>query len=406
MIWEIPQSIQDLILERALGASAVEKAKHGLLPTELLRKTAAALSDLSNTFTAEREQIKKQYLDQSDVRRAYLLYYLQSNLPKVWYVLREIQSHPAGLLKRDQIRLLDLGSGSGTVGLAIATHLSSRDIVYRLRITAIDNSRSANEDYRWLIQGFSRNIEECGRQLEIEVNTLTANLENQSVVEDEKYDLIVFSNSLNELFHGAADAIEKRARYIDRICRIHLVETGSCVVIEPALQSVSRSFHQVRERLIDAGWHLYSPCVADRPCPMLARDRDWCHQTIDWRRPSVVKQLDEMIGNRKERLKFSYAVFRKDEFRMTNGFSDTNLFRAVGDLQREKGKDMIYLCGRDQPLPHTLLKRDRTPENKSFLEINRGDLVEIKGETERERITTSNTVNIVDDGEVNSSKRD
>src|SRR5262249_34218399 len=124
MIWEIPQPIQDLILERALGASAVEKAKHGLLPTELLRKTARALSGLSNTFTAEREQIKKRYLDQSDTRSAYLLYYLQSNLPKVWYVLREIDLHPAGLLKRDQIRLLDLGSGSGTVGLAVASYLS------------------------------------------------------------------------------------------------------------------------------------------------------------------------------------------------------------------------------------------------------------------------------------------
>src|SRR5581483_7606292 len=347
MIWEIPQLSQDLVLERALGAQILEKANQGALPTASLRKIAKALASLSGTFTAEREKIGKRYLDQEETRCAYLLYFLQSNLPKVWYVLRELTLNPAGEFDSEELRVLDLGSGSGTAGLAVSWFVSQFcGGTKRLQITAIDNSAPALSDYRWLIQRLNIPIQESGRQLDIELTTIAGEMEKLQLPADAKYDLIFLSNSLNELYHASSDSIEKRAQYLNKIIKNHLAESGACAIIEPALQSVSRSFHQVRDRLVDSGWHVYSPCVSDRHCPMLSRDRDWCHQTIDWRRPAVVKQLDELIGNRKERLKFSYVVFRKEEMR-TIDCSEVpgKLYRAVGDLQSEKGKDMIYLCG-------------------------------------------------------------
>ena len=194
------------------------------------------------------------------------------------------------------------------------------------------------------------------------------------------------------------DSFTERAQFVNSIGDSKLDENGTIVIIEPALLKVARSFHRVRDLLINSDWHIYGPCVSDRKCPMLARDRDWCHQVIDWQRPMVVKQLDELIGNRKETLKFSYLALRRDGKRMSDRFAtEGDVYRAVGDLQSEKGKDMIYLCGVSEALPHTLLKRDRTELTKPFIAITRGDLIEITSEQDRnkERLTATDKVTIL-----------
>jgi len=90
MIWEIPIALHELIIERALGLSMVEKSRSGGLPRESLAKAASALAELSGIFTASRENIKHRYLDDPNSRAAYLLYFLPSNIPKIWYVLDEL----------------------------------------------------------------------------------------------------------------------------------------------------------------------------------------------------------------------------------------------------------------------------------------------------------------------------
>ena len=153
MIWEIDPATQEMILERALGRAAVEKARAGLLPTEILRVAAQSLKQLSITFTAERISIGKRYLDQADVRAAYLLYFLPANIPKIWFVLDELSRHPSHILNRETLRVLDLGSGVGTASLATLLLVSERlPEVRRLEITAVDNSSHALADCRWLIE--------------------------------------------------------------------------------------------------------------------------------------------------------------------------------------------------------------------------------------------------------------
>jgi len=399
MIWEIPSPLQDLIIERALGLSMMEKSHQGDLPKEVLAKAAAALAELSETFTVSRSNIKNRYLDDPNTRAAYLLYFLPSNLPKIWYVLDELSRHPAILKGRDRLRILDLGAGVGTASIAAVWRISETlPEVRNLEIVAVDNTISALSDCRWFVDRIAAVARQNGSSITVELRTEAQNVEKYTSADSGNYDLIFLSNSLNELFRNTADPLMERTRYLDRFCNQYLADDGAVIIIEPALLDVSRSFHIVRNQLIDAGWHLHSPCVSDRQCPMLLRDRDWCHHVLDWHRPRVVKQLDEMIGNRKEHLKFSYIVLRKDNLRASDVYPHPGrVYRAVDDLQREKGKDMIYLCGSTEPLTHTLLKRDRSNSNRDFVSINRGDLVEIERKSEiiNARLSSTDAVRIL-----------
>src|SRR5439155_16715933 len=129
-----------------------------------------------------------------------------------------------------------------------------------------------------------------------------------------EFDLIAASNLINELFHSKSSAVELRAKWLVERIGSMLASGGNLLIIEPALKETTRALMQLRDLLVERhGFTIYSPCPADGNCPMLAAtERDWCHSAIDWERPGIVAQLDKLIGNRKEMLKFSYLILRRD----------------------------------------------------------------------------------------------
>ncbi|MEW6735299.1 MAG: small ribosomal subunit Rsm22 family protein [Acidobacteriota bacterium] len=371
------QTIEQLLLTRAFGPALAAQYQTGHLPERLLAPVARSLATLSLSFT-DRAKFARGYLKDADLRRAYLLYYLPSNLPKIRFLLNELSIHPGGLPLGQELRLLDLGAGQGAATLGLLDYLNTaRGLTYsQLRIVGVDLTSQSLEDYRWLVSQYLETIYPISHCLETYPVQLESGL---PATVDGEYDLIIAANFLNELFRNNTAAIALRARWLAEEIGPRLASDGSIIIIEPALKDTTQALMQLHDLLINQyGFTIYSPCPTANNCPMLSVSvRDWCHSSVDWQRPSIITQLDKLIGNRKESLKFSYLILRRDGRSLIDTIassSKTSCWRLVSDPHSEKGKTLIYACGGGAYLPMVRLKRAQSPANAQFAKVERGQL--------------------------------
>jgi ribosomal protein RSM22 (predicted rRNA methylase) len=157
-----------------------------------------------------------------------------------------------------------------------------------------------------------------------------------------------------------------------------LADDGSLIIIEPALRETSREMLEVRDRMQGEGFHVYAPCLCRGKCPALANPKDWCHEDIPWDPPAVIKELDRLTGLRKDSLKFSWLILRKDS-RSLCDVHGKDVFRVVSEPLVSKGKREFYLCGSEGRRLVTRLDKDETAQNQAFGKINRGSVVHFEG---------------------------
>jgi hypothetical protein len=130
----------------------------------------------------------------------------------------------------------------------------------------------------------------------------------------------------------------------------------------------------VRDGILKNGFHVYSPCLFDGKCLALANPKDWCHEDLAWEPPQLIKEIDKLTGLKKDSLKFSYLVLRKDALSLSDVFGQ-NTFRVVSEPLVSKGKREFFICGPGGRRLCTRLDKDRTTVNQAFENLNRGDVV-------------------------------
>jgi len=104
-----------------------------------LKDISSDVIQLSNLFTKNREILPSQYLNNKNLRRAYILYFLPSNIYKIHLPLKELSMHPKNILQKKKLKILDLGSGPGTTILGILDFFSNQKKRPSLEFTAIDS---------------------------------------------------------------------------------------------------------------------------------------------------------------------------------------------------------------------------------------------------------------------------
>lgn len=345
----------------------MNKASH--LSQEELKSLAANVSKLSTLLTKDRESLPTAYLRDPGLRSAYLRYYLPTNMQKVHRALTELSLHSERLLSKDRLRVLDLGSGPGTALLGLLAFFAQRPQPPALACVAVDrvaeNLRVAEELF-----AFYR----TNNVIDASLKTIRAEVEGVAGLFGGFFDLIILSNVLNELYPFEEDRIERMAGLVKTLLDRFLAESGSCIVIEPALRETSRELLQVRDDLLAKGFSVYAPCLKAKNCPALTNPKDWCHEDIPWDPPALIKEIDCLTGLRKDSLKFSYLVLRKDGRSLTDLFGRDS-FRVVSEPLVTKGKMEFYLCGAKGRKLVTRLDKDRTETNKSFEALKRGAIV-------------------------------
>jgi Mitochondrial small ribosomal subunit Rsm22 len=228
-------------------------------------------------------------------------------------------------------RVLDLGAGTGAASSAIRTRWPEAEVVSVDRVAGPGIVRA----------------------------DVTRGLRPAGV--GGTFDLLVAAHLLNEL---PLD-LDGRARLVLGWCRELLADEGAVVLVDPALRETSRALLGVRDRLLAAGLFVEAPCLWQRPCPALLRERDFCHASAN------------ALVHGRSRVDFSYLVMRKHGVVQ----SDPALFRIVSDAMKDKGRLRYFGCGPAGRLPITRLDRDRGPGNEVFDEVDRGDLIRIVGAT-------------------------
>lgn len=339
------------------------------LSLDELRFLAADVARLSTLLTREREGLPATYLKDAGLRKAYQAYFLPANLSKIHKPLQELSLHPRVLFAKAKLRVLDIGAGPGTASLGVLTFFSQRDRKPQLEFTVVDQVAENLKIARALFLS-SRTT----HALEVSLKTVQSDIEGLGNFLLGHFDVIILSNVMNELFARDGARTRKRVGMLHDILKRSLADDGSCIIIEPALRETSREMLEVRDGMLEQGLHLYSPCLFSKKCPALVNPKDWCHEDIPWDPPALVKEIDNLTGLRKDSLKFSYLVLRKDRLSLAD-VCGPNSFRVVSEPLVSKGKVEFYLCGAGERKLITRLDKDRTERNRVFEMLKRGDVV-------------------------------
>ncbi|HYA87029.1 MAG TPA: small ribosomal subunit Rsm22 family protein [Nitrospirota bacterium] len=339
------------------------------LPHGQLKILAANIVRLSKLLTRERDSLPAAYLKDKGLREAYEAYFLPLNLRKILVPLAELDLRCENLFGNDMFRVLDLGCGPGTAMLGVMEFFAAGKKRSHLAVTAVDH---VAENLKMAEEFFTAS--KRMRNIDASLKTIRSGIEQMRCLPEMTFNLIIFSNVLNELFIHDEARIVKRTNLVAEYLNRCLADDGSCIIIEPALRETSRELIEVREGLLKRGFHIYAPCLCHAECIALANPRDWCHEDLAWEPSDTIRELDELTGLRKDSLKFSYLIMRKDVQSLA-GLYGINAFRVVSEPLVSKGKREFYICGEAGRRLITRLNKDLAARNKNFGSLQRGDVV-------------------------------
>jgi 2-polyprenyl-3-methyl-5-hydroxy-6-metoxy-1,4-benzoquinol methylase len=213
-----------------------------------------------------------------------------------------------GLLKKS-MTILDVGTGPGVVPLAIAGFYSHLDNA-QAAVWSVERSEEHIGAFSFLTGVFAKDI----RNVEIKTPVKTDIRSPDRSALPEKFDLIVFSNVLNELPDAT---MESRAEIVAHFSE-RLAPDGSVLIIEPADEENATRMRTLTVALTKKGLSVHSPCsfIWGTPC---TAPRCWSFETA----PSInpTRMMETLAGGKEPYryvntdIKYSYAVLRKDALR-------------------------------------------------------------------------------------------
>jgi SAM-dependent methyltransferase len=325
-------------------------------------------------------------MDDPSMLRAYLDYY--------WPVSREQARHAlatSALIARFRGEtqpafrtVIDVGSGPGPVAAAFVD-AGAADVFL------IDQSRAA------LDLALAEIPRRCGRDAAISALAIDITKPDPARVPQwGRATCVSFGHSLNELWAGAPDRIERRANLLERYAgALAPCLSSSILIIEPALLSTSRDLLAVRDLLVGRGWRVLAPCVGREslPCPALsAGEQHTCHEDVCWRVPPSVAALAETRNVDKEYLKMTWFLLAPPTVGAAASISGQtlrsaggNFFRVVSEAMLNKGGRLRRLvCGTDGRFPLSVAADSVDSERTGFPSLRRGDIVSIENPQVRE----------------------
>jgi SAM-dependent methyltransferase len=266
----------------------------------VLEKTRKAIVAQKAGYWKEGPMRKISYEKGYDIL-GYLAYQFPVYFAQTGHILYELALD--GLLK-NRMKILDVGTGPGTVPLAIAEFYHrakcGEAVVYSL------------EKFDENIEAFMALVPEyasgSGVTAEKPVKGDLLDLRTEDIPGG--IDLMVFSNVLNEL---GVD-VERRAEIVEAAAG-KLANDGNIVIVEPADKVNSTEMRKLVVRLMDKGMGVYSPCSFIW-CARCHPESCWTfQQKEDIKPPLLMQKLAEVEPHRymNTDIKYSYTVLRKDD---------------------------------------------------------------------------------------------
>ncbi len=357
------ETLEKSIIKVTKGQDAFNIFESGSLPDALLAQDAQLISKLSERYTDPNLALHVK-INAQEQAAAYCLYYLPINAFKILTILGKVCHVFAE--RAAPLHVLDFGCGPGTASLALSE-------IYHdaMRIDAVDQSNAMLSIAKSIMAEHQR-----------QRSNITFNCSKRIPrLESPNYDLILAGNVICEMDSDLATMT------IDSLYN-RLKAGGLLVIVEPALQEPTRLLMRLRDTFLKRHPEaaVIFPCTHCDSCPMLANsDHDWCHGTLSWEKPRLVRHIDRLTGFNKHRLKYSALILGK-ELNTPSGY------RVIQPASKTKlGKEAI-LCGRDFYGKAQLPKKVRHERNYPFERAKSFDLLEISNWNKKGSIDTKTEV--------------
>ncbi len=324
-----------------------------------------AIIERSRRYTSERDRLSARPTDPAADLAARALFFTLCDAPKIAIPLAELANR--NLIPTRALRIVDVGAGCGALSIGFAAFVGDRPLDF----TLLDRDPDALAIAKRVLARIAPGAHVVTRGLD---------LVRESTVPPA--DFVVLGSVLNELLPAA------RLPLIERAVAA-IADDGAVIVIEPALRETARARHELRDAVLAARLaHVFAPCTRTiAPCPMLANERDWCHEDRAVTLPPRTAELARVTHLRDDGLKFSYLVLRRDSTPLV----EQRGWRVVSAVHAPKGKVELDGCSDAGLVQLRLLRRHRSDANRTFERAARGDVlavdaVEITSETRVERI--------------------
>lgn len=340
---------------------------------ECLQKLVKPVARLSDRFTIERDTALLKAYESPEAILAYGLFYFPQTFARTRLVLDEMirfrKWQPAD---PREVRILDIGCGSGAAAAAAFHALSSHALADRIDLHGVDPSANNLEAARALFKEWDAPGPASLRP-RWHKRKLPVAASGPLGIPRGPWDLILLGFSLNELAESAEDAILG-----DWFLKVlaELGPNGLCLVLEPGVPEASARLMSLRDWLLDtSAIHLWGPCLHCQACPMLAEGKSWCHEVRRWTPPKSLEFLNRKLFRDILHLKWSFLALGRNAPHPIP--ESPRAFRTVSPVKRTAGKLSLQGCAADGAL-HTYewLQRHLSKAEKDFLRSTweRGDI--------------------------------
>ena len=320
------------------------------LPHSLLNPIALRIKLIAERYTNLRESTITALSEQEC--QAYAAYYLLINIEKIARLL----ATQSQLTSSSGLRVLDYGCGPGTGGLALALTCKNA-----FSLTAIDS----NPGMRKVALKLIADLKNWGSLTSYEI--LPLQTEPKGL-----FDLIIIGHVLNEM-----PVPEQEQLLLKLLSR--LTSTGTLLILESALPQQTRELMAHRDFLLahDTSLKIVFPCTHQAPCPMLKNSTtDWCHGSMNWKPPHLIRQLDQLTGFNKHAIKYSGLIFNRSSTPLS---LEAREYRVVGPTEHNKTGHTLSICGSDFFGATLLQKKSRRDENIELRRAEHFDLIAVEG---------------------------
>jgi SAM-dependent methyltransferase len=291
------------VLETAIEEYIVKKTGKELCDPVMLDRMRKAIVFQKSDYWKPTHQRALKYTKAYSVL-GYLAYHFPVYFVQAEHLLAMLAKD--GLLK-EKMTVLDAGTGPGVVPLAIADFWSRLETA-TATVYSIERSEEHIEAFLSLREQCTKKGERVSIKPPIKADLVPFDPEKIP----QQIDLMVFSNSLNEL---GGLSIEERADLVLRLAG-RLAPDGTILIVEPAEETTSTSLRLLALALKKRGLTIHSPCsfIWGTNC---TPDRCWSFATgrniLPTRMMRRLSECDEPFRYINIDIKYSYVVLRKDK---------------------------------------------------------------------------------------------
>lgn len=353
------------------------KNSNSLSPKEL-SSVSDNLVSLQRGLTGDRRLAGSGYMENPQQLGAYLLYYWPISYQQIYYAIKNC-SNIENIFKKDSIKILDVGCGPAPASVTICDFLAQNSSA-KLSVTLMDYSSSALDLASHIYKSDLKSVP---------ITTRVHNIEKDPLELHDSFDIIVMSHALNELWKDNPNFIEKRTDFLLDLSK-KLEKNGLLLLSEPALLNTSRNLIALRDRLLENGFSVLSPCLGHNKCPALqAGPNHTCHADIQWKPIEPIASIAKKAKLDRESVKMTYFILQKDTDSVplnTNTVPYSGKIVSDGMLNKS-GRIRFLLCDGEKRIALSAKKEDSHAQKLGFFDLRRYDSIslinpEIRGDKE------------------------